>query len=91
MRLALLAIVAIGVAGCNHVVPEPQVRIVETKVPTPVPCVSDATRPAPTYATAWEGLKAMTPGERYAQAVAGFKERDQRLAEIEPIIASCRK
>lgn len=78
-------------AGCGHVAPEPAVRIVEKTVPTPTPCVSDKTPPAPKYTATWDDLKTMTPGERYAQAVAGFKERDQRLAEIEPIIAGCRK
>lgn len=91
MRLALIVLTSVALAGCAHgPAPEAKVQVIEKAVPVATPCVSDATPKPPSYSASLEDLKAMSPGERYAAAVAGFVERDQRLREIEPVLEACR-
>ncbi len=71
---------------------EPGVRVVEKAVPTPVPCVSDTTPRPGAYPDTDDALKAaVSAAARYGLMAAGRILRDQRLAEVEPVIEACRK
>lgn len=85
--VAFSALILMGCATTQ----EPQVRIVEKSIPTPVPCVSDRTPPPPTYPDSDEALRsAPSAAARYALIAAGRLLRIQRLAELEPAVAACR-
>lgn len=74
--------------------PEPQIEIrtVEVQVPVPVACVSDNLPPPPAYRVTREILlAALDPAARLTLAVAGFLEREARLAEVEPTVEGCRQ
>lgn len=94
MKTIVLALIACAaLAACSTKPPaEPVVRIVEKLVPMPTPCVSDKTPPAPAYKVTIDGLRAEpSKAKRYVLAVGGLIEREQRLAETEPVIEACRK
>jgi hypothetical protein len=69
----------------------PAIRIVEAKTPVAVSCVPKGLAGPPTYPDTAEALKE-APGaaERYQLLAAGRLLRDQRLAEVEPVISGCR-
>lgn len=79
---------AMYVAGCAtpKTCPPPTV----TNIPVPTPCVSDKTPPPPVYADDGDALKNASPGDYLRIMKAAELQRRQRLAEIEPLIASCR-
>lgn len=80
------------VAACSTTKPEPQIRIVEVKVPVAVSCVPENLPPRPGYrVTASDIVGAPDAAERYRLAAAGFQERDARLNEVEPVVEGCRK
>lgn len=88
--LAILPLLLV-LGACAHATPEPVVRTVEVKVPVATPCVPNSIRPRPTYPDTKEALKKSPgPAERYQLLAAGRLLRDQRLAEIEPVISACR-
>jgi hypothetical protein len=70
----------------------PPVKVVEKAVPTPVPCVSHATPKPGEYPDTDAALKAAAgAADRYVLIAAGRLLRIQRLAELEPVVAACRK
>lgn len=85
MILALAA--AFAVAGCGHIAPALGPPVV---VAVPTSCIPKTLGPPPKYSASLEDLRKATPGQRYALAVGGFIERDQRLKETEPAIDACR-
>jgi hypothetical protein len=86
--LALLPLLALAACATK---PEPTIRTVEVKVPVAVECVPKALPGPPTYPDSAQALKA-APGaaDRYQLLAAGRLLREQRLAEVEPVIAACR-
>lgn len=93
MRSAVWAGLAGLLTACGTApAPEPVVRTVEVTVQVPVSCVPPGLRVAPSYPDTREALKAQ-PGaaERYNLMAAGRLLRDQRLAELEPVVAACRE
>ncbi len=89
-RLALLA--ALSLAACGTVEKSPpDIVTVEVKIPTPVSCVPDNLPPAPAYSvTKNDLLEAHEGPARYQLAVGALLEREQRLAEVEPVIRGCK-
>jgi len=88
--LAILPLLLV-LGACAHAAPEPVIHTVEVKVPVAVACVPSSIRPSPTYPDTKEALKKSAgPAERYQLLAAGRLLRDQRLAEIEPVIDACR-
>lgn len=87
--LALLPLLAL--AACATAKPEPVIRTVEVKVPVAAECVPKTLPTPPTYPDTAQALKT-APGaaDRYQLLAAGRLLREQRLAEVEPIIAVCR-
>lgn len=80
------------VAACSTTKPEPQIRVVEGKVPVAVSCVPANLPPQPTYrVTVGDLVGAPDAAERYRLAAAGFQEREARLNEVEPVVEGCRK
>lgn len=74
--------------------PEPEIviRTVEVQVPVPVACISANLPPRPAYRVTREILLAAPDGAaRLTLAVAGFLEREARLAEVEPMVEGCRQ
>lgn len=86
--LALLPILALAACATK---PEPMIRTVEVKVPVAADCVPKALAGPPAYPDTVQALKA-APGaaDRYQLLAAGRLLREQRLAEVEPVIAACR-
>jgi hypothetical protein len=62
------------------------------KVPVLVACVPPGLGQPPAYPDTAAALRAQ-PGaaERYQLMAAGRLVRDQRLSEVEPVLAACRK
>lgn len=70
---------------------EPQVRVVEKAVPTPVPCINENLGPAPAYPDTDAALKAApSPAQRYGLIAAGRELRIYRLDELEAVVGACR-
>lgn len=88
---AMLA--CLSLAACGSVEkPPPDIKTVRVEVPVPVSCVPEGLPAKPDFKVTREDLrKAPDLVTRYQLAVGGFLERDQRLAEVEPTIAACRK
>jgi hypothetical protein len=90
--LALLAAtLAAGCATAPSDRPEPVVRVVETKVPQPVPCPALAQLgPEPAYPDTDQAItNAPSIGARAKLYVAGRKMRIQRLAEYAAASLAC--
>lgn len=88
--LALLVLAPLAACAAAPVEP-PTVRTVEVKVPVPVACVPATLAPAPTYPDTAQTLRAANDAaDRYRLMAAGRLLRDQRLAELEPVVAGCR-
>jgi len=86
MAIALLAFVLI-LGGCSGL-PELQIPK-EVAVPTPVPCVSPATRPKrPALRTEAE-LLALDPYRRTHAAWADLKRYEAYAAELEAVVEGC--
>lgn len=89
MKFALLP-VALVLTGCATT-QEPTVRTVYVDRPVALECVPANLDPAPTYPDTNEALKqAPDAADRYALIAAGRLLRDARLAELEPVILTCR-
>lgn len=88
---ALLLLPILALAACGTVPKEPIIKTVEVKVPVAVACVPKTLSDPPTYPDTAQALKT-APGaaDRYQLLAAGRLLREQRLAEVEPIIAACR-
>jgi hypothetical protein len=72
--------------------PEPVVRTVEVKVPVPVACVPASLGAPPAYVDTDAALKsAAGPEDRFQLLAAGRIQRNQRLAQVEPVIKGCRQ
>jgi hypothetical protein len=85
-----VAVASLSLAACATT-GEPSVRVIEKAVPTPVPCVSEATPRPRDYPDSDEALKAApSAAARYALIAAGRLLRIQRLAEVEPVVEACR-
>lgn len=88
--LPLIAATAL-LAACSPK-PEPVVRTVTVKVPVAVECVPATLGDAPAYPDSDEALRAAPDAaERYRILFLGRLLRDARLAELEPVIVSCRE
>lgn len=90
----LLPMLALALSACatNRQPPlEPEVRTVEVKVPTPVPCPAlERLGPEPSYADTDAAIQsAETIGDLAALYAAGRKLRVQRLAEYLAAKTSC--
>lgn len=85
-----LMLAAIALGGCATTT-EPRVETVVVNVPVAVPCVPQGLPEAPKYPDTAEALRrAPDAAARVGLIVAGRALRDQRLAEVEPVIAGCR-
>lgn len=91
--LLILGVVGVSVAACatTRTPPEPIIKTVEVVVPgPPLPCVPKELGPPPTYVDSDEALRnAAGPAERYQLIYAGRVQRNARLGEVEPVVASC--
>lgn len=78
-------------AACAHV-PPPEGRVVqhEVRAKVAVSCVPEVLGPAPVYPDDDKTLKASPPDVRYGLIAAGRVMRNQRLSDVEPVIANCR-
>ncbi|WP_340646729.1 hypothetical protein [Phenylobacterium sp.] len=86
---ALLSLLAL--AACASAPREPVVKVVEVKVAVPVTCAPKTLGAAPVYPDTDAAVRASPgPGDLLQLLAAGRLLRDQRLAEIEPVIAACR-
>lgn len=71
--------------------PEPVVKTVEVTVPVVVACVPKGLGAPPTYPDTASALKgAPDAAARYVLLAAGRLLRQQRLAELEPVVEHCR-
>lgn len=93
MKHLIALAAALALTACaSKAQPPPEVRYIEKAVPVATPCVSDKTAAAPSYPDTDVALKgASGPAERYGLISAGRLLRNQRLAEIEPVISACRR
>ena len=87
-------LMALALSACAHAPTpplEPQIRTVEVKVPTPVPCPAlERLGPEPAYPDTDAAIAAAgTIGDLAALYAAGRKLRVQRLAEYFAAKASC--
>lgn len=90
-RLVLLALAGLVTACATQPPTVATVRTVEVKVPVPTPCIPAALGPAPAYPDTAETLRAAPDAaDRYRLVAAGRLLRDQRLAELEPVVEGCR-
>ncbi len=87
--------IAILVSGCTTKPaprPEPEIRIVEVGIPTPVGCIPPNMAGPPVYPDTETALKAaIDAAARYQLLWAGRTLRVARLGEVEPVIAACPK
>lgn len=81
-------LLALVLAGCATVVPEPKVVTKEVLVPVSRACVPSSLPPAPAYAD--DGMVTNDPVERTLRRGGANQQRKARLAILEPIIAACR-
>lgn len=89
---ALIVLAAMSLAACATKPSEPVVKIVEVKVAIPISCISDKLPAPKPYPDEDAALKAAGgAADRYQLIAAGRLLRKQRLAEVEPAIAACRK
>lgn len=78
-------------AGSCATTREPEVRIVEVRVPVPVSCVPSSLGAAPAYPDTDEAVRASAgPGDLLQLLAAGRLLRKQRSAEVEPALEACR-
>jgi hypothetical protein len=85
---AILPLLLLGACATTR---EPEVRIVEVRVPVAISCVPRALGPAPAYPDTDEAVRASPgPGDLLQLLAAGRLLRIQRSAEVEPVIESCR-
>lgn len=81
-----------GCASTPKPAPEPIVVATKVKVPVTGACVPANLPPAPQYPdTRDKLLAAKDPAERYYLMGAGWPLRDQRLSELEIVVAGCPK
>lgn len=86
--LILLACLALGACAST---PEPKIVTREVKMPVVTPCVPKGLGAEPSYPDTDAALKAAGgAADRYGLLAAGRALRQQRLAEVEPIIRACR-
>lgn len=80
-------------AACaSQAPPEPIVRAVEVRVPVAVTCVPSGLSEPPAYIDTDAALKsAAGPEDRFQLLAAGRIQRNQRLAQVEPVVAGCRQ
>lgn len=84
-----IALLLLPLAACNTT--QPRIVTREVKVPVVQPCVSERVARAPTYPDTDDALReAPDAAARYSLVSAGRLLRDQRLAEIEPVLEACR-
>lgn len=90
---ATCALLAVVMAACaTQAPPEPIVRTVEVKVPVPVACVPDGLGEPTAFVDTDAALKsAAGPEDRFQLLAAGRVQRNQRLAQVEPVIKGCRQ
>lgn len=88
----VLAVGAVALSACGGAPKSaPGVRIVETLAPVAVSCVPKGLPGPATYPDTAEALRAARgAADRYQLLAAGRLLRDQRLAEVEPVIVGCR-
>lgn len=96
--LAIAALLLL--AGCAT--PEPKIETVPVDMPVAKSCVPDNLAPAPgkvdpktgktaaPYADSDQALKAADPITAFKLLVEGRKQRNDRLDQIEPVIALCK-
>lgn len=92
-RTLFAAVFAAHLTAACGTIREPQIEIrtVTVEVPVAVSCVPEALPQPPAYRVTREVLLAAPDAAvRLALAVAGFLERDARLAETEPVLSGCR-
>lgn len=89
---AVLILAALALTGCGT--PgrlEPKIVTRDVLKPVAAACVPSSLRGEPTYPDTDEALKsAGGAADRYGLLAAGRSLRKQRLAELEPVIRSCR-
>jgi len=93
VKVGLAVAMASACAACaTKAPPEPIVRTVEVKVPVPVECVPAGLTVPPVYVDTDAALKAAAgPEDRFQLLAAGRIQRNQRLAQVEPVIKGCRQ
>lgn len=81
----------LALTACATAPAEPKVRVVEVKVPVAVSCVPKSLGGAPDYPDSDAAINAAPgSGDMLQLLAAGRLLRNQRLAEIEPVLAGCR-
>lgn len=89
--LALLPLMALA-ACATKPAPEPVVRTVTVDRAIVVACVPRTLGPAPQYPDTDANIRASAgPGDLLQLLAAGRLLRQQRLAELEPVITACRR
>lgn len=88
-RIAVLAL--LGLSACATTDPEPRIVTHTVEVPIARACVPTSLAGAPTYPDEDDAIRsAAGPAERYRLLAAGRILRNQRLAELEPVLLACR-
>jgi hypothetical protein len=93
IKVALAVCLTSACTACaTKAPPEPVIRTVEVKVPVPVACVPKALGDPTIYVDTDAALKsAAGPEDRFQLLAAGRIQRNQRLAQVEPVIKGCRQ
>lgn len=87
---AAVAILCLSLAACATA-PKPPPVPPQISVAVPVTCVPKNLDPAPLYPYSRAQLAAEAEGpKRYLMLFQNFLLMDQRLTEVEPVIAACR-
>ncbi len=91
MIRALIPCLALTLAGCATA-SEPRVVTREVRVPVAVTCVPAGARVEPPAVPDTDAALKAAGGaaDRYGMMAAGRKLRDQWIAEVTPILRSCR-
>lgn len=80
-----------GLFACTTPTPEPRVVTRDVLVPVAKACVPQNLAPEPDWRVTGDTIRrAPTSEDRTTQLAIGFKERDDRLRAVEPVIAGCR-
>ncbi len=91
-HLLAIGMFSLCAAGCGHLEREPRVITKPVYLPTATPCVPRGARIDPPVVPDTDAALKAAGGaaDRYGMMAAGRKLRDQWIAEVAPILRSCR-